>query len=186
MVARVLDFAGIQSGLRSYRLRAVPVDRIVDSALKNCRLAAEQKGIRVERDVAPDLPAVLADEDAIGRALQNLIDNAIKYGGNERWMRVRASISPDASHPEVAIAVEDRGPGVRPSERRHIFGPFCRGGSPPSDGIAGSGLGLALVRPIVESHGGSVTVESNEGGGARFTIRIPTAVNGGGEEAPAS
>ena len=186
MVARVLDFAGIQSGLRSYRLRAVPVDRIVDSALKNCRLAAEQKGIRVERDVAPDLPAVLADEDAIGRALQNLIDNAIKYGGNERWMRVRASISPDASHPEVAIAVEDRGPGVRPSERRHIFEPFYRGESSPSDGIAGSGLGLALVRPIVESHGGSVTVESNEGGGARFTIRIPTAVNGGGEEAPAS
>lgn len=186
MVTRVLDFAGIQSGLRAYRMRPVPVARIVDSALKNCRLAAEQKGIRVERDVAPDLPAVLADEDAIGRALQNLIDNAIKYGGDERWMRVRASISPNGSRTEIAIAVEDRGPGVRQSERRHIFEPFYRGESPPADGVAGSGLGLALVRPIVEGHGGTVTVESNDGGGARFTIRIPTAENGGGEEAPAS
>jgi len=186
MVARVLDFAGIQSGLRAYRMRAVPVARIVDSALKNCRLAAEQKGIRVERDVAPDLPAVLADEDAIGRALQNLIDNAIKYGGDERWMRVRASVWPNGSRPEIAIAVEDRGPGVRQSERRHIFEPFYRGESPPAEGVAGSGLGLALVRPIVEGHGGTVTVESNDGGGARFTIRIPTAENGGAEEAPTS
>ena len=186
MVTRVLDFAGIQSGLRAYRMRPVSVARIVDSALKNCRLAAEQKGIRVERDVAPDLPAVLADEDAIGRALQNLIDNAIKYGGDERWMRVRASISPHGARQEIAIAVEDRGPGVRQSERRHIFEPFYRGESHPVDGVAGSGLGLALVRPIVEGHGGTVTVESNDGGGARFTIRIPTAENGGGEEAPAS
>ena len=186
MVTRVLDFAGIQSGLRAYRMRPVPVARIVDSALKNCRLAAEQKGIRVERDVAPDLPAVLADEDAIGRALQNLIDNAIKYGGDERWMRVRASVSRNGARPEIAIAVEDRGPGVRQSERRHIFEPFYRGESHPVDGVAGSGLGLALVRPIVESHGGTITVESNDGGGARFTIRIPTAENGGGEEAPVS
>jgi len=186
MVTRVLDFAGIQSGLRAYRMRPVPVARIVDAALKNCRLAAEQKGIRVERDVAPDLPAVLADEDAIGRALQNLIDNAIKYGGDERWMRVRASISRKGARPEIAIAVEDRGPGVRQSERRHIFEPFYRGESHPVDGVAGSGLGLALVRPIVEGHGGTVTVESNDGGGARFTIRIPTAENGGGEEAPVS
>ncbi len=185
MVTRVLDFAGIQSGLRAYRLRAVPVARIVDSALSNSRLAAEQKGIYVERDVPPDLPPVLADEDAIGRALQNLIDNAIKYGGDERWMRVRARVVPNGARPEIAISVEDRGPGVRQSERRHIFEPFYRGESPPAEGVAGSGLGLALVRPIVEAHGGTVTVESNDGGGARFTIRIPTAP-GGGEEARVS
>jgi signal transduction histidine kinase len=178
MVTRVLDFAGIQSGLRAYRMRPVPVARIVDSALSNCRLAAEQKSIHVERDVPPGLPPVLADEDAIGRALQNLIDNAIKYGGDKRWMRVRASLVPNGSRPQIAISVEDRGPGVRQSERRHIFEPFYRGESSPAEGVAGSGLGLALVRPIVEAHGGTVTVESNDGGGARFTIRIPTAPDG--------
>jgi signal transduction histidine kinase len=87
----------------------------------------------------------------------------------------------------VAIAVEDRGPGVRPSERRSIFLPFYRGAGPAAEGVAGSGLGLALVRPIVEAHGGTITVESNDGGvGARFTIRLPVASAARSGEIPAS
>lgn len=177
MVTRVLDFAGIQTGLRPYRMRPVSVAALVDTVLTQCRLAAEQRGIRVERSVPEDLPAILADEEALGRALTNLVDNAIKYGGGQGWLRVFAWLAADGARPEVAIAVEDRGPGVRPSERRSIFQPFYRGGGPGSEGIAGSGLGLALVRPIVEAHGGTITVESNDGGvGARFTIRLPAAV----------
>lgn len=187
MVTRVLDFAGIQTGLRSYRMRPLSVGAVVDTVLARCRLAAEERGIRVERQVAADLPPILADEEAFGRALGNLVDNAIKYGGGQRWLRVLAWLAADGSRPEVAIAVEDRGPGIRPSERRSIFQPFYRGAGPAAEGVAGSGLGLALVRPIVEAHGGTITVESNDGGvGARFTIRLPVAFAAGSGEIPAS
>jgi signal transduction histidine kinase len=186
MVASVLDFAGIQSGRRHYRMRPVRVETIVDGALAQCSLAAEQRGIRVEKDVADDLPPILADAEALGRALRNLMENAIKYGGSERWMRVRAESVPDGSRPEVAILVEDRGPGVREADRSRIFEPFYRGEDSSSTGATGSGLGLALVRPIVEAHGGSVTVESNGGSsGARFVVRLPAASAAAADEGSA-
>ena len=185
MVTRVLDFAGIRSGLRSYRLRPASVESIVDGALAHCRLAAEERGVRIDRDVPAGLPPILADEEALGRAVQNLVDNAIKYGGAGQWVRVRALVAGNGGRPEVEIAVEDRGAGVRPSERRRIFEPFYRGEGSSANGVAGSGLGLALVRPIVEAHGGTVTVESKDGEpGARFRIRIPAAPDAGDPEAP--
>jgi signal transduction histidine kinase len=186
MVTSVLDFAGIRSGRRHYRMHPTSVEAIVDDALSQCSLAAEQRGIRVEREVADDLPPILADGEALGRALRNLMENAIKYGGSARWMRVRAETVPDGSRPEVAILVEDRGPGVREAERSRIFEPFYRGDDSGVTGATGSGLGLALVRPIVEAHGGSVTVESNGGSsGARFVVRLPAAP-AAGDEGPAS
>jgi two-component system, OmpR family, sensor histidine kinase SenX3 len=197
MVTHVLDFSGIQSGRRHYRMRPVSVEKIVDGVLGECRWAAEQRGIRIEREIAADLPLVLADQEALGRALRNLIDNAIKYGGAERWMRVRAErvcpnsplagdlavpripLAANGDHPEVAISVEDRGPGVRNAESNRIFEPFYRGEGSASSGVTGSGLGLALVRPIVEAHGGTITVESNVGSaGARFVLRLPAAPAG--------
>jgi signal transduction histidine kinase len=187
MVGSVLDFAGIQSGRRHYRMRPASVEAIVDAALSQCSLAAEQRGIRIEREVAEDLPPILADTEALGRALRNLMENAIKYGGSERWMRVRAETVPNGSRPEVAILVEDHGPGVRESERSRIFEPFYRGDDSAATGATGSGLGLALVRPIVEAHGGSVTVESNGGSsGARFVVRLPAAPAAAGDESSAS
>ncbi len=185
MVTRVLDFAGIRSGMRSYRLRPASVESIVDGALAHCRLAAEERGVRIDRDVPAGLPPILADEEALGRAVQNLVDNAIKYGGAGQWVRVRALVVGNGGRPEVEIAVEDRGAGVRPSERRRIFEPFYRGEGSSANGVAGSGLGLALVRPIVEAHGGTVTVESKDGEpGARFRIRVPAAAEAGYPEAP--
>ena len=185
MVTRVLDFAGIRSGLRSYRLRPASVESIVDGALAHCRLAAEERGVRIDRDVPAGLPPILADEEALGRAVQNLVDNAIKYGGAGHWVRVRAFVVGNGGRPEVEIAVEDRGAGVRPSERRRIFEPFYRGEGSSANGVAGSGLGLALVRPIVEAHDGMVTVESKDGEpGARFRIRVPAAPDAGDPEGP--
>jgi two-component system sensor histidine kinase GlrK len=83
---------------------------------------------------------------------------------------------PNGDRPEVAISVEDRGPGVREADRQRIFEPFYRGENSVSIGVTGSGLGLALVRPIVEAHGGTITVESNYGNeGARFVLRVPAS-----------
>ncbi|HET9313948.1 MAG TPA: ATP-binding protein, partial [Vicinamibacteria bacterium] len=117
------------------------------------------------------LPRVLGDEGALRRAFRNLLDNAVKYGGEARWIGVRAGAITGAR--EVWVAVEDRGPGVAPDELPRIFEPFYRGRDATARQIAGSGLGLSLVRRIVESHGGRVTVERGRERGSVFIIRLP-------------
>lgn len=170
MVGQVLEFAGIQSGRRSYRLRPAEMAEVVDGALADCADALVANGVRVETDVPGALPPVLADPEALRRAVRNLIENAVKYGGPERWVGVRAR----AEGREVAVSVEDRGPGIPARERGRIFEPFYRGAHAAVGNIPGSGLGLAIVRHVAAKHGGRVSVESGAGGrGSVFTIRLP-------------
>jgi signal transduction histidine kinase len=109
------------------------------------------------------------DADAVGQALANLIDNAIKYSGDERVMTVEARITEGW----LVIAVSDRGLGIAHEEQAKIFEKFYRVGRSDTQGRRGSGVGLALVRHIAEAHGGEVTVESAPGEGSRFSLRLP-------------
>ena len=113
---------------------------------------------------------VIGDATALRSALQNLISNAIKYGGEARWVRVTAK---SLSHKATRITVEDRGLGIGADDRKHIFEPFYRGREALSRQIQGTGLGLHLVRRIVESHHGTVSVQSEPGRGSTFTIDLP-------------
>jgi signal transduction histidine kinase len=124
----------------------------------------------VERDLQPDLPPVLADAAALRRAVQNLVENAVKYGGQAGWLGVRAHRSGSG---QVEITVADRGPGIRAEDLPHLFKPFFRGRHAAAGGVPGSGLGLSLVRHIAEAHGGRVTVETGEG--SAFTLHLPAA-----------
>lgn len=118
---------------------------------------------------------VLADRESLQHALQNLFDNAIKYGAPaNNWMGISAATSKNGGPPAVEIRVADRGPGIPPDEREYIFDPFFRGQRPQRDQIHGTGLGLNLVKKIVEAHGGTIAVHNREGQGAEFIIRIPT------------
>ena len=109
------------------------------------------------------------DAEAVGQALANLIDNAIKYSGDERALTLDARVVEGC----LAIAVTDRGLGVAPGEHAKIFEKFYRVGQSDTQGRRGSGVGLALVRHIAEAHGGDVTVASTPGEGSRFTLRLP-------------
>jgi signal transduction histidine kinase len=109
------------------------------------------------------------DADAIGQALANLIDNAIKYSGDDRVLVVDARREGD----RLALAVTDRGIGIPPAEHARVFEKFYRVGRSETQGRRGSGVGLALVRHVVEAHDGEVTVRSAPGEGSRFTIRLP-------------
>ncbi|MFY9823168.1 MAG: HAMP domain-containing sensor histidine kinase, partial [Thermoanaerobaculia bacterium] len=167
MVGQALELAGIQSGRRVYHPRPVEVRDVVDGALQDCRWILQEKGIEVEKDVDRDLPRVLADPSALRRAVQNLVENAVKYGGRAGWIGVRARQAPSG---QVEITVADRGPGIRREELPHLFKPFFRGRDAASGGVSGSGLGLSLVRHIAEAHGGRVTVATGAGaGGSAFT-----------------
>jgi signal transduction histidine kinase len=118
------------------------------------------------------LPPVLADEPALRRLLQNLVGNAIKYGADGGAI----SISAEAAGKEVRIAVTDRGMGIPPAEQQRIFEPFYRTPGVIAAQIQGAGLGLSLVKRIVESHGGRVTLRSAPGVGSTFTVHLPAAV----------
>jgi signal transduction histidine kinase len=88
-------------------------------------------------------------------------------------MGIRAAAATDANGPAVAIHVADRGPGIPTDEQKHVFDPFFRGRRAVQDQVHGTGLGLSLVKKIVEAHGGTVAVHSGPGKGTEFVLRLP-------------
>jgi signal transduction histidine kinase len=172
MVEQVLDFAGIQSGQQTYRLEPVEISDVVARALDMFDMQIRETGITLERRVPMNLPVVMADRAALVRAAQNLIGNALKYGASGKWLAVRA----EATDNGVKIDVEDRGAGISPIDLPHIFEPFYRGRSVVDAQIQGSGLGLALVKQIVEAHNAKISVASDSSR-TLFTITFATQAN---------
>jgi len=174
LVGQVLDLAGIQSGRKVYQVRPEDIEALVEGALEDCRVLLAEKQVRVEREIPPGLPPVLADGAALRRALRNLIENAVRHGGTEGWVGLQARDAKDG----VEITVADRGPGIRSEDLPHLFKPFYRGRDTKTNGVPGSGLGLSVVRYVVEALGGKVSVESNGGRGSAFTLHLPAARSG--------
>lgn len=173
MVERVLQYAGIASGLGlGARVPLAPADLIESAVAASIPLFGP---VNVQRTIEHDLPTVVGDENALRSALQNLVANAIKYGGPDAWVGIRAERTTRGRRQEVCITVEDHGPGIPSEEIPRIFEPFYRGADAVSRQIHGSGLGLALVRQIVRAHGGEVGVSTRPGGGSVFSISLPAA-----------
>jgi two-component system sensor histidine kinase SenX3 len=107
--------------------------------------------------------------------VQNLIANAVKYGGRDRWIGIRTEQGRHRRRSEVWITVSDHGDGIPAAELPHIFDPFYRGSDAVARQVHGNGLGLSLVRQIVAAHGGRVTVTTRAGAGSSFTIALPSA-----------
>lgn len=174
-VERVLLYAGIEAGRAVGHRAPVDVNAVVRDALAAAAPAIEEAGIAVETDLATDLPPVSADAGALRAVLANLIANAVKYGGSGRWLKVSVSEGSARGRREVRIAVADRGLGIGPADLPHIFEPFYRGAEASTRQIHGNGLGLSIVRGIVEAHGGRVTVQSTAGAGSTFTVHLPVS-----------
>lgn len=169
LIDNVLDFSRIESGRRRYDVAPTAVEPLVREALDAFAYPLEQQGFKVDVHVAPELPDVPLDADAVSQALANLIDNAIKYSAGERALTVEARREGE----RLALSVADRGIGIAAAEHGRIFEKFYRVGSSDTQGRRGSGVGLALVRHVAEAHGGTVTVESTPGEGSRFTLWLP-------------
>jgi signal transduction histidine kinase len=173
MVEQVLEFSGAQSGRKSYELRQTELSQVIEDAITACHLQLAEGGFEIERKIAADLPLVNADGAALGRAIQNLLSNAMKYSGPSRWIGLSVESATAAGGEEVRIVVSDRGLGISPSELERIFEPFYRGKDVVAAQIHGNGLGLSLVRHIAAAHGGRVSVESKVGQGSQFILRLP-------------
>jgi two-component system sensor histidine kinase SenX3 len=135
----------------------------------------------VEVDVPEGLPAVRGDARALRRALENVITNAVKFARQGGWIGVRAHAGEDGR--TVTLRVEDRGPGIPRSDREKVFDPFYRGADARRSQTPGSGLGLSLVRHVVEAHGGRVELGGGQGGGAVVTLELPS-MEAGTEHSP--
>jgi signal transduction histidine kinase len=168
LIDNVLDFSRIEGGRQTYDMSPTSVEPLIRSTLEAFAYPLAQHGFKVEVSVAADLPEVTMDADAVGQALANLIDNAIKYSSEDRALTIEARVAEE----RLVITVGDRGLGIAPEEQGRIFEKFYRVGRSDTQGRRGSGVGLALVRHVAEAHGGDVTVESAPGEGSRFSLRL--------------
>lgn len=169
MIGRLLDFGRMEAGRMTYDRQPEPVESVVRTALQAFEPIRVREGVDLETNIPAELPRVLADRTMLAQAILNLLQNAAKYGGADRQVRLDCS----ARNGRVRLAVSDNGPGIPRRERRRIFDRFYRIDDRLSRRQEGSGLGLAIVRHVAQAHGGRVTVRDREGGGAEFAILLP-------------
>jgi signal transduction histidine kinase len=180
LITNVLDFARIDRGEKTYHLTTTDVGAAAREAARAVAYPLAQGEYELVTDIAPDLPRVEADLDALTQALLNLLSNAIKFSPEGSRIDLRVLEEGD----EVLLQVEDRGRGIATQERGVIFQEFMRTADAEREGIPGTGLGLPLVAHVAEAHGGRVEVTSGVGTGSTFTIRIPVRELARKDESP--
>jgi signal transduction histidine kinase len=175
MVEQVLEFAGASRGKNLYQPHPVSLEEVIDQALAENPSLETDVNWRVEKAIDPHLPQVIADPAAITSAIRNIIDNAVKYGGDAHWIGIEAKVSATNERPHVELRVADKGVGIPESDLPHIFEPFYRGREVVAAQVHGNGLGLSLVKNIIDAHGGTIEVSSSPGRGSVFTLSLPAA-----------
>jgi signal transduction histidine kinase len=173
MVERVLEFAGTYSGRRVYRFQPVSVSELFKVTRHATAVRAEEMGLRIQEEVVPGLLDVEGDMAALRHVLLNLVENAMKYAADGRWLGLKAAPDVLRGLPAVRISVEDRGGGIPAAELSQIFEPFYRARAAHEGQERGFGLGLSLVKRVVEAHHGRVAAESEPGRGTTFSITLP-------------
>jgi signal transduction histidine kinase len=170
-VERVLQFAALSGRHPTPPKSAVAVGPLIDEVVASAH--RDHPGAAITTAVSPELPTVVADPAGITVCLQNLLANALKYGGRSPSVRIAAAAGQGRRGPELQLSVEDNGPGIEPSDLPHIFDSFYRGRNALERRIQGNGLGLHIVKRIAADHGGRVTAVSAPGHGATLTLHIP-------------
>jgi two-component system phosphate regulon sensor histidine kinase PhoR len=172
MVTELLELSRIESGQMPILGREPSaVEELIETTMERLSVVAQDKHIAVSTEVAPDLPPVLVDRDKVVQVLLNLLFNAIKFTPAGGSVCIRAGVQ--GSH--VAVAVEDTGVGIPREDLARVFERFYKSDKSRARAGGGTGLGLPIARHIVESHGGSIRAESQEGQGSTFTFTLPIA-----------
>jgi two-component system phosphate regulon sensor histidine kinase PhoR len=182
LINNILDLARIESGRKSYRLAPADLEAVVADTLRTFRVSLAQSGFRIAyRGADAPLPPIAVDADAVGQAVANLLDNAVKYSGEARDVEVGVRRDGDWA----VIWVKDSGVGIPREEQAKIFDRFHRVATGLVHDVKGSGLGLAIVRHVVEAHRGRVEVASREGAGSVFSLWLPVEAAPGAAAEPA-
>jgi len=171
LINNILDFSRIEAGRKEYEFRETDIAELVRNTLDSYRYQIEQQGFAFEENIDPNLPVVPVDREAIARALVNLVNNALKYSTDEKYLGVKLY----RENGFLKLEVLDHGIGIARRDQSKIFEKFYRTGDPLVHNTKGSGLGLSLVRHITQAHGGEIAVESTPGKGSKFTLSLPVA-----------
>ncbi|MBL8698674.1 MAG: PAS domain-containing protein [Alphaproteobacteria bacterium] len=173
LVSDLLSLSRIEASEHAAPTDKVALPPIVGRVVDALALPAREKRIRIAVDVPATLPAVLGDGDQLQQVVQNLVDNAIKYGRADGEIRIAARASADGGR--VALGVADEGEGIAREHLARLTERFYRVDAGRSRRLGGTGLGLAIVKHIVNRHRGTLEIESEPGKGSRFTVTLPTA-----------
>ncbi len=171
LVERILLFAATREEKLHYVLSPLDVKQEIDAALASTSSLIQENRVTIESRVDAATPRVLANATALSQCLQNLITNAVKYSGDERWVGIHARSQSN----EIQISVADHGIGIGEEDLRHIFEPFYRSPAVRDAQIHGTGLGLPLSKSIAEAMGGRIEVTSTLTKGSTFTLCLPVA-----------
>jgi signal transduction histidine kinase len=171
LINNILDFSRIEAGRKEYEFKETNLAELVRSTLDSYRFQIQQNGFAFEENISQDIPPVKVDREAIARSLLNLVNNALKYSKDRKFI----GVSLYRSNRSINLEVRDSGIGIPANEQEKIFEKFYRCGDPLVHNVKGSGLGLSLVRHIARAHGGDVLVESEPEKGSKFTIALPFA-----------
>jgi signal transduction histidine kinase/tetratricopeptide (TPR) repeat protein len=169
LVKNVLDFTKIEDGKREYKLKTIDITQLVCHEVDNFYNEDRMSGFSVETKIDDAVPSVYADEEAMSQALHNILDNAAKFSGPEKNIQVKIIRRQDS----VEIAVIDRGVGIPENEQKKIFEKFYRGKKASSVSPTGTGLGLTLVKHIMNAHSGDVVIKSQPGEGTCVSLVLP-------------
>ena len=172
LINNILDFSRIEAGRKEYDFRETDLRELVRNTLDSYRYQIEQHGFDYEEKIADNVPPLHVDREAMARSLLNLVNNALKYSQDRKFI----SVNLYRDNGSVKLEVVDHGIGIPQQEQNKIFEKFYRVGDPLVHNTKGSGLGLSLVRHIVQAHGGEVSVDSAPGQGSKFTIALPVNV----------
>src|SRR6266849_4428386 len=169
LINNILDFSRIEAGRKEYEFKETNLGELVHSTLESYRFQIQQNGFAFEENISCDIPPLVVDREALARSLLNLVNNALKYSKDQKYI----GVSLYRANGRVNLEVRDHGIGIPANEQEKIFEKFYRCGDPLVHNVKGSGLGLALVRHIARAHGGDVLVESTPEKGSKFTIALP-------------
>ncbi len=171
LLTHLLQLTRLESGQVALQVQPVPVASLVQRVLTRHRRTLAERRIALSIDVPESLTAA-GDPDLLEQAVENVVQNAILHGGEAIHLRIMATL-PAGERPMVRLTIQDTGPGIPPHVLPHVFERFTRG---PSEHAVGFGLGLAIVREIVQVHGGNVTIASEPGRGTTVTLALPAYV----------
>ncbi len=175
LINNILDFSRIDAGRKEYVLQPTDVADVVRETYEAYRPQLEHERFEHHLAVVDPLPRVDADRDAISQVLVNLINNAIKYSPQDRFLAIEVTADTRRGRRGVLLSVHDRGIGIRPEDRAHLTEGFFRAGDPRVREQGGTGLGLALVKHIVDAHHGSLDIETRLVKGSTFRVFLPAS-----------
>lgn len=169
MINNILDFSKIEMGRKEFDLKPGNLEEVVLNTLNSYRYHLVKNGFKIDEQIDQDIPILMFDKNAVEGILINLFSNVIKFSKDTKKMTLRLNKMPE----KISLEVADRGIGIPPEELPNIFNRFYRVKSSADFDARGSGLGLTLVKHVIEIHGWQIDVKSKPGQGSIFSISIP-------------